>query len=108
MAHIQDLTVRHYRALKDVTTKGMRSLNVVLGPNGCGKSTLFDVLGFLGECLTGGVRRAVEDRGSLAQLRSRGTEGTIVIELRYRESDLGVPRRKRAPLITPGSPASSA
>ncbi len=100
MPHIQDLTVKKYRVLHNVTLKGLQPFNVVLGPNGCGKSTLFDALGFLGECLTVGVRNALEPRGRLAELRSRGESGPLVIELKYRESEFGVPQKKRTPLIT--------
>lgn len=100
MPHIQDLTVRNYRVLKNVTLKGMQPLNVVLGPNGCGKSTLFDVPGFLSDCLTMGVRRALEPRGRFAEVRSRGATGSIVIELKYRESAFGARSGERAPLIT--------
>jgi len=98
MAHIQDLTIRNFRVLKDVTIKGMQPMNVVLGPNGCGKSTLFDALGFVGECLTLGVRKALEPRGKLSELRSRDSTGPVEVELRYRESELDAPRP--TPLIT--------
>lgn len=98
MPHIQDLTIRNYRVLKGVTFSGMQPLNVVLGPNGCGKSTLFEALGFVGECLTNGVRKALESRGRLSELRSRASEGPVEIELRYRESEFGA--RKPTPIIT--------
>ncbi len=100
MPHIQDLTVKNYRVLHNITLKGLQPLNVVLGPNGCGKSTLLDALGFLGECLTVGVRKALEPRGRLEELRSRRESGPLVIQLKYRESEFGVPPKKRTPLIT--------
>jgi predicted ATPase len=100
MPHIQDLTIKNYRVLRNVTIKGLQPFNVLLGPNGCGKSTVFDLLGFLGECLAVGVRKALEPRGRLQELRSRGSRGPIVVELKYRESDFGASRRDRTPLIT--------
>ncbi len=100
MPHIQELTIKNYRVLRNVTFKDLQPFNVLLGPNGCGKSTVFDVLGFLGECLTVGVRKALETRGRLAELRSRGSQESVVIELKYRESDFGAPQWQRTPLIT--------
>lgn len=87
------LKVRNYRALRDVTLAELTPLTVLLGPNGSGKSTVFDVFAFLSECFTGGVRRAWDRRGRFRELRSRDSDGPIVIELKYRE-------RPRSPLIT--------
>src|SRR3990172_5783621 len=89
MPHIEAMTIKNYRALQDVTLKDIQPLTVVLGPNGCGKSTLFDVFGFLADCLQYDVRRALETRGRIKEVRSRGSTGPISFELRYRESDFG-------------------
>ncbi len=86
------LKVRNFRALRDVTMSELTPLTVLLGPNGSGKSTVFDVFAFLSECFTGGVRKAWDRRGRFRELRSRDSEGPVVIELKYRE-------RPRSPLI---------
>ena len=90
---ITALNVRNYRALRDVTLKELTPLTVLLGPNGSGKSTVFDVFAFLSECFTDGIRKAWDRRGRFRELRSRDSDGPIVVELKYRE-------RPRTPLIT--------
>lgn len=90
---IEELKIQNYRALKDLHLKDLTPLTVLLGPNGSGKSTIFDVFAFLSECFTEGLRRAWDRRGRFKELRTRGAEGPIVIELKYRE-------RPKSPLIT--------
>jgi predicted ATPase len=82
---IESLRVKGYRALADLDLKGMTPLVVFLGPNGSGKSTIFDVFAFLSECFTTGLRKAWDRRGRFKELRTRGVQGPIVIELKYRE-----------------------
>ena len=83
---IESLRVKGYRALADLELRGMTPLTVFLGPNGSGKSTIFDVFAFLSECFTIGLRKAWDRRGRFKELRTRGTQGPIVIELKYREA----------------------
>ncbi|MBA0051720.1 ATPase [Streptomyces sp. AJS327] len=83
---IESIEVGNYRALRDVKIKNLRPFMVLVGPNGSGKSTLFDVFAFLETCFTSGVRSAWDARGGMDQLRSRGMEGPISIQLSYRES----------------------
>ena len=90
---ITALKIRNYRALRDLTLTELTPLTVLLGPNGSGKSTVFDVFAFLAECFTDGIRKAWDRRGRFRELRSRDSEGPIVVELKYRE-------RPRTPLIT--------
>lgn len=82
---IESLLVRNYRALRDVRLDELTPLTVLLGPNGSGKSTIFDVFAFLSECFTEGLRKAWDRRGRFRELRSRGSDGPIVIEIKYRE-----------------------
>lgn len=92
-ARIESLAVQNYRALRDVSIDNITPLTVLLGPNGSGKSTVFDVFAFLAECFTDGLRKAWDRRGRFRELRSRDSNGPIVIEIKYRE-------RKGSPLIT--------
>ena len=84
-ARIESLRVQNYRVLKDLELKNITPLAVLLGPNGSGKSTVFDVFAFLSECFTVGLRRAWDKRNRFRELRSRGADGPIEIELKYRE-----------------------
>ena len=90
---VETLHVKNYRALCDVRLEKLTPLTVLLGPNGSGKSTVFDVFAFLSECFTGGLKKAWDRRGRFKELRSRDSEGPIIIELQYRE-------RPGTPLIT--------
>ncbi|MGB9588799.1 MAG: AAA family ATPase [Armatimonadota bacterium] len=59
---------------------------LIFGPNGSGKSTVFDVFAFLSECFSTGLRKAWDKRNRFKELRTRGADGPIVFELKYRES----------------------
>ena len=91
---IESLRVQNYRVLRDITFKKLTPLTVLIGPNGCGKSTVFDVFAFLSECFSHGLPQTWSDRGGIRELQSRGADGPVVIELKYRE------REKVPPLIT--------
>src|SRR5262245_48236687 len=82
---VEYLRVENYRALRNIEFKDIRPLTVLLGPNGSGKSTVFDVFNFLSECFQFGLRHAWDRRGRGKELKTRGQEGPIVIELKYRE-----------------------
>jgi len=73
--------------------KNISPLTVFLGPNGSGKSTIFDVFAFLSECFSDGLRKAWDRRGRFKELRTRGADGPIVFEIKYRES-------RNLPLVT--------
>jgi predicted ATPase len=90
---IEYLKVQKYRALHNLELKNLTPLTVFLGPNGSGKSTIFDVFAFLSECFTESLRKAWDRRGRFRELRTRDSEGCIIIELKYRETSA-------SPLIT--------
>jgi len=106
-ARIEQLRVKNYRALRDVELKNITPLTVLLGPNGSGKSTIFDVFAFLSECFESGLRRAWDRRGRARELKTRGTEGPLVIEIKYREPGyspityhLAIDERRGTPVVT--------
>ncbi len=90
---IGQLTIKNYRVLRDVTFKDLEPLTVLLGANGSGKSTVFDAFAFLHEAFTTSLRRAWDERNRMAQIRSRGSDGPVVFEIKYRET-------KSAKLVT--------
>ena len=96
MAHIEGLTIRCYRALRDVTlgmtfehqeNEPLQRMIAAIGPNGSGKSTLMDALGFLSDCMQIGVEEACDrpHRGGFNRLRTRGQSGPIEFEIYYRQ-----------------------
>ena len=105
-ARIEYLRVENYRALKNLEIKKMTPLTALLGPNGSGKSTIFDVFAFLSECFDTGLRKAWEKRGRARELKTRGSTGPVVIEIKYREQGyplityhLAVDERRGAPIV---------
>ncbi len=82
---IEYLKVQNFRALREVELKALTPLTVLLGPNGSGKSTVFDVFAFLAECFELGLRRAWDKRGRAKELKTRGCDGPVSIEIKYRE-----------------------
>ena len=84
-ARIESLKVQNFRALREVEFKNITPLTVLLGPNGSGKSTVFDVFAFLAECFELGLRRAWDKRGRAKELKTRGAQGPVIIEIKYRE-----------------------
>jgi len=94
MARIEKISVKNYRVLQDITLKDIKPFSVFLGPNGSGKTTFFDVIGFLSDCLTTNVRKALEKRGRFAEVISRDCQSQeIEIAIQYRENS-------KSPLIT--------
>ena len=105
-ARIEYLRVQNYRALKDVEFKRLTPLTALLGPNGSGKSTVFDVFAFLSECFESGLRRAWDRRGRAKEIKTRGSDGPLAIEIKYREPGfplityrLAVDERSGSPVV---------
>jgi predicted ATPase len=103
---IEYLKVRNFRALRQVEFKNLTPFTVLLGPNGSGKSTVFDVFAFLAECFELGLRRAWDKRGRSKELKTRGADGPVSIEIKYREPGyplityhLSIDEGQRGPMV---------
>jgi predicted ATPase len=103
---IESLKVQNFRALRDVELPKLTPLTVLVGPNGSGKSTVFDVFAFLADCFEMGLRRAWDKRGRAKELKTRGGDGPVTIEIKYREPGfplityhLAVDERAGSPIV---------
>jgi predicted ATPase len=81
---IESISLKNFRAFKDVTIEDLPPMAVFVGANGSGKTTLFDVFGFLRDSLIHNVRQALARRGGFREVVSRNTDGPIEIELKFR------------------------
>lgn len=86
---IEALRLKNFRAFMDAEIKDVPPMAVFVGANGTGKSTLFNVFGFLKDALTENVHVALTKLGGsrgFQEVRSRNSEGPIEIEIKFRES----------------------
>ena len=81
------LKIENFRSFRSVSIDGIPVVGLFVGANGTGKSTLFDVFGFLRDALQHNVHVAVTKRGGFREVRSRGSSGPITFEVKFRESD---------------------
>jgi predicted ATPase len=92
---IEALRVKNFKTFKDIKLTNLPAISVFIGANGTGKTTLFDVFGFLRDSLQDNVKVALQKRGGFKEVVTRGETGPIEIEIKFRE-DVG----KTSPLVT--------
>ncbi len=83
---IEAIEIENYRAFRRTRLEKLPRLVALVGANGTGKSTLFDVFSFLKDALAFNAGKAVARRGGLRELKSRGQSGPVRIEIKFRES----------------------
>jgi predicted ATPase len=89
---IEALRVKNFKAFKEIRLTNLPAI----GANGTGKTTLFDVFGFLRGALQDNVRVALQKRGGFKEVVTRGESGPIEIEIKFREHQ----ENNRSPLVT--------
>jgi predicted ATPase len=82
---VESIRLKNFKTFQNVTLERIQPYTVFVGANGVGKSTLFDVFGFLRDCLRDNVRPALAKRGGFKEVVSRGHElEQIEIELKLK------------------------
>ena len=82
---IESVAIKNYRLFRVTKLENIPRLCVLVGANGTGKSTLFDVFSFLKDALSMNVGKALAKRGGYREVASRGFSGeSIEIALQFR------------------------
>ncbi|BAU66054.1 hypothetical protein STA3757_34550 [Stanieria sp. NIES-3757] len=90
---IVSLTIKNYRCLQNIEIDNLPAFCVLVGANGTGKSTFFDVFGFLSDALKNNVRQALQVRGGYREVVTRGHEKEdIHLEMQFRMKIVDKPR----------------
>lgn len=90
---LESLTIKNYKVFQNVELKNLPGMCVFVGANGSGKTTMFDVFGFLRDALHGNVRTALQKRGGFREVVTRGcVDQAIEITLQFRMPISGVDR----------------
>ena len=84
---IESIRIQNYRVFQKVEIKEIPNMAVFLGMNGVGKTTFFDIFGFLHDALQSNIRAALAKRGGFSEVISRGQEGDIEFEIKFRPSE---------------------
>lgn len=81
---IETVRLKNFKTFENVELIDIPAFCIVVGANGTGKSTMFDVFGFLKDCLSFNVSSALLSRGKADQ--------SIYIELQFRLNITGAER----------------
>jgi predicted ATPase len=82
---IVSIKIKNYRVFESLDMDNIPAFCVIIGANGTGKSTLFDIFGFLRDALKNNIRQALQIRGGFNEVVTRGKEDQdIEIELKFR------------------------
>ncbi|MCY4182495.1 MAG: AAA family ATPase [Gammaproteobacteria bacterium] len=89
---IEFLRIKNFKSFRNVEIADIPRLCIVVGANGTGKSTLFDVFGFLKDCLVYNVKQALQVRGGFKEVLSREADvsESIEFEIKFRMEIAGI------------------
>lgn len=81
---IESIRLKNFRMFRDVTIDKLPNCCFFVGANGTGKTSLFDLFGFLRDALTYNVKQTLAKRRGFNEVVSRETVGSIELELTFR------------------------
>ncbi len=84
---IESLSIENFKVFKKTTVRELPKMAVFVGTNGSGKSTFFDVFGFLSDSLQNNVTIALNKRGGFQEVITRGCDinsDFIKFEIKFR------------------------
>lgn len=87
---LESIRLKNFRAFQNATLACVPDFCVVVGANGTGKSTLFNVFEFLKNAMAGNVNSALIQLGGnrgFQEVRSRNSTGPIEIEIKFRKDE---------------------
>lgn len=93
---IESIRLKNFKSFKDAELADLPDFCVIVGANGTGKSTIFQVFGFLRDAMASNINVALTKLGGsrgFQEVRSRNATGPIEIELKFRAG-------KESPLTT--------
>lgn len=97
---IESISIENYKVFKKTVVKDLSKMTVLLGTNGSGKSTFFDVFGFLSDALQTNVTIALNKRGGFQEVITRGCDvakDLIKFEIKFRNQ---ISDTEKSPIVT--------
>lgn len=95
---VEQIAIKNFKLFKNAEVRDLPEMCVFLGANGTGKSTFFDVFGFLSDALRENVSTAINKRGGFKEVISRGCTDKDLIEFEVKFRNYL--EDKKSPLIT--------
>ena len=82
---LERIRLKNFKTFQNAEMSNIPAFCIIVGANGSGKTSFFDVFGFLKDCLNDNVTKALRNRGGYHEVVSRGHDDEpILIELQYR------------------------
>lgn len=84
---IVSIKIENFKVFANAKIDDIPKMCVFLGANGSGKTTFFEVFGFLSDALKNNVTSAINKRGGYNEVVSRNQKGNIEFEIKFRNTE---------------------